>query len=111
VDFQVLKILTPTMIVGTYVGTVVLNRLPSRYILLAFGIFVLTTTLRSLRATTKPRPSWLLAIVAGLGGGVLSGAFGIGGPLYALYVSSRMDAKKVSHSLGTLIAWRQQRAL
>ena len=103
VDFQVLKILTPTMIVGAYVGTVVLKTLPSRYILLAFGIFVFTTTLRSLRAKTKPRDSWLLAIVAGLGGGVLSGAFGIGGPLFALYMSSRLDAEKVSYSLGTLI--------
>ena len=103
VDFQVLKILTPTMIVGTYVGTVVLNTLPSRYVLLAFGIFVFTTTLRSLRAKTKPKDSWLLAIAAGLGGGVLSGAFGIGGPVYALYMSSRLDAEKVSYSLGTLI--------
>jgi uncharacterized membrane protein YfcA len=40
VDLQVLKILTPTMIVGTYVGTMVLNTLPSRYVLLALGIFV-----------------------------------------------------------------------
>jgi uncharacterized membrane protein YfcA len=103
VDFQVLKILIPTMIVGTYVGTVVLNTLPSRYVLLAFGIFVFTTTLRSLRAKTKPRPSWLLAIAAGFGGGVLSGAFGIGGPVYALYMSSRLDAEKLSYSLGTLI--------
>jgi uncharacterized protein len=91
------------MIVGTYVGTVVLNTLPSRYVLLALGIFVFTTTLRSLRAKTKPRDSWLLAIVAGLGGGVLSGAFGIGGPVYAIYMSSRLDAEKVSYSLGTLI--------
>jgi len=96
VDFQVLKILTPTMIVGTYVGTVVLNTLPSRYVLLALGIFIFMTTLRSLRAKTKPRDSWLLAIIAGLGGGVLSGAFG-SGPVYAL------DAEKVSYSLGTLI--------
>jgi uncharacterized protein len=103
VDFQVLKILTPTMIVGAYVGTVVLKTLPSRYILLAFGIFVFATTLRSLRAKAKPRDSWLLAIIAGLGGGVLSGAFGIGGPLFALYMSSRLDAEKVPYSLGTLI--------
>jgi uncharacterized membrane protein YfcA len=103
VDFQVLKILTPTMIVGTYVGTVFLNMLPSRYILLAFGIFVFTTTLRSLRANAKVRHSWSLAMIAGLGGGVLSGAFGIGGPLYALYMSSRLDPEKVSDSLGTLI--------
>jgi uncharacterized membrane protein YfcA len=103
VDFEVLKILTPTMLIGTYLGTVVLNTLPSRYILLAFGIFVFTTTLRSLRVKTKPRSSWWLPIVAGLGGGVLSGAFGIGGPLFALYMSSRLDAEKVSYTLGTLI--------
>jgi uncharacterized membrane protein YfcA len=103
VDFQVLKILTPTMIIGAYVGTVVLKTLPSRYILLAFGIFIFATSLRSLRAKAKPRDSWLLAIIAGLGGGVLSGAFGIGGPLFALYMSSRLDAEKVPYSLGTLI--------
>src|SRR5262245_26490206 len=103
VDFQVLKILTPTMIVGTYVGTVFLNILPARYILLAFGIFVLTSTVHSLWAKTKLRHSWWLALIAGLGGGVLSGAFGIGGPLYALYMSSRLEPEKVSYSLGTLI--------
>ena len=111
VDFQVLKILTPTMIVGTYVGTVVLNTLPSRYVLLAFGIFVFTTTLRSLRAKTKPKDSWLLAIAAGLGGGVLPTSWprrpGTQGRLRSLAERRRRDRhyrlfhrERLSHAAG-----------
>ena len=69
-------------------------KLPERALLLLLGCFVLYAGLSSLarRPGAGPlNPAW--AIPAGVVGGIFSALYGIGGPIYTIYMSRRIADK------------------
>jgi uncharacterized membrane protein YfcA len=86
-----LALLVPLMAVGTAIGIGLLLVMPARPMMLALGIFVTTYALYGLFApppTSTIGRGW--AGLAGPVGGVFSGMFGSGGPIYAMYLSRRL---------------------
>ncbi len=84
--------LIPFMMVGVALGTTVLARIESRWLLIGLGLFVLVMTGRALiasaaRAETAAK-GW--SVPAGVVGGVFSALFGTGGPIYTMYLSRRL---------------------
>ncbi|MDQ2079221.1 sulfite exporter TauE/SafE family protein [Xanthobacteraceae bacterium Astr-EGSB] len=86
-----LKVLVPLMALGTALGITLLLVVPPRPMMLALGIFVIAYALYGFLAppptsTIDRRWAWLTGPV----GGVFSGMFGSGGPIYAMYLSRRL---------------------
>jgi len=86
-----LKVLVPLMALGTALGITLLLVVPSRPMMLGLGVFVIAYALYGFLAppptsTIDRRWAWL----AGPVGGVFSGMFGSGGPIYAMYLSRRL---------------------
>lgn len=83
--------LLPFMLVGMAAGALLLANAPERWLLLGLGIYITTYAAINLMAfkvhTTTISRNW--GIVTGMAGGVTSALFGIGGPLYVIYVSRR----------------------
>ncbi|WP_432260329.1 sulfite exporter TauE/SafE family protein [Cupriavidus sp. TMH.W2] len=84
--------LIPFMMVGVALGTTVLAKVESRWLLVGLGLFVLAMTGRALltsaaRAEEVAR-GW--SVPAGVVGGVFSALFGTGGPIYTMYLSRRL---------------------
>lgn len=84
--------LLPCMVVGVALGTTVLARVDSRWLLVALGVFVLAMTARAwMAASAQAAPAargW--SVPAGVVGGVFSALFGTGGPVYTMYLSRRL---------------------
>lgn len=97
--------LMPLLLLGMVLGTFVLQRVAERGLIALLGVFVGAVALWNLlgRAGTGPvsaRWAW----PAGLAGGVFSGLFGTGGPLYTLYLARRIqDASQLRATIGALI--------
>jgi hypothetical protein len=88
---EVLRVL-PAMLVGIAAGVTLLVLLPARGMLLALGLFVLGYGLHLLTRRGAPlKLSRRWAIPAGLLGGLVGGAVGVGGPIYVIYYSGRID--------------------
>jgi uncharacterized membrane protein YfcA len=86
--------LAPLMVVGSVAGTYLLLVLPPRPMMIALGIFVVSYAAHGLisrAATDKLNGAWVLLF--GTFGGVFSAMFGSGGPIYAMYLSRRLDGK------------------
>lgn len=85
--------LGPVLLLGVFFGAVVLATVDSRWLLVLLGVFVIGVALRGLlsRAPAGPAlsPWWVLP--AGAVGGVFSGLFGTGGPIYTLYLARRLS--------------------
>lgn len=84
--------LIPFMMVGVALGTTVLAKVESRWLLVGLGLFILVMTGRALltssaRAEEVAR-GW--SVPAGVVGGVFSALFGTGGPIYTMYLSRRL---------------------
>ena len=89
-----LRRILPFMLLGLALGLALLIKLPERALLLLLGCFVLYAGLSSLarRPGVGPlNPAW--AIPAGLVGGIFSALYGIGGPIYTIYMSRRITDK------------------
>jgi uncharacterized membrane protein YfcA len=86
-----LKPIIAPMMLGLLAGVTLLVKLPARWILLALGGFIFTYGLYSLltRAQTRSYSKWW-SLPVGLSGGVISGLFGMGGPMYVIYLSGRI---------------------
>nr|WP_315593880.1 sulfite exporter TauE/SafE family protein [uncultured Cupriavidus sp.] len=84
--------LLPFMMVGVALGTTVLAKVESRWLLIALGLFVLMMTgralLKSSARTEEVARGW--SVPAGVVGGVFSALFGTGGPVYTMYLSRRL---------------------
>ena len=85
--------LIPFMTVGVVLGTTVLAKIESRWLLVGLGLFVLVMTGRALlmssaRAEEEVARGW--SVPAGVVGGVFSALFGTGGPIYTMYLSRRL---------------------
>jgi len=93
-DRAELRRILPFMLLGLALGLALLVKLPERALLLLLGCFVLYAGLSSLarRPGTGPlHPAW--AIPAGVVGGIFSALYGIGGPIYTIYMSRRIADK------------------
>lgn len=97
--------LLPLLLVGMLLGLLVLERVAERGLIALLGAFVGAVALWNLlgRAGTGPISAhW--AWPAGLAGGVFSGLFGTGGPLYTLYLARRIpDTARLRATIGTVI--------
>ncbi|WP_454752948.1 sulfite exporter TauE/SafE family protein [Cupriavidus necator] len=84
--------LVPFMMVGVALGTTVLAKVESRWLLVGLGLFVLAMTARTLMASSArmecAAKGW--SVPAGVVGGVFSALFGTGGPVYTMYLSRRL---------------------
>ncbi len=84
--------LIPFMMVGVALGTTVLAKIESRWLLVGLGLFVLVMTGRALLSSSaraeELRREW--SVPAGVLGGVFSALFGTGGPIYTMYLSRRL---------------------
>lgn len=84
--------LIPFMMLGVALGTTVLAKVESRWLLVSLGLFVLVMTGRALIASTarSEEAAKVWSVPAGVVGGVFSALFGTGGPIYTMYLSRRL---------------------
>ncbi len=85
--------LLPFMLIGIVLGVTTLVHAPERWLLLLLGVFVFGYAARKLlvRAPAEPRQiSTLWALPIGTAGGIFTALFGVGGPIYTLYVAGRV---------------------
>jgi uncharacterized membrane protein YfcA len=92
--FRELRRLLPTMLVGILAGTTILVHLPRAPALLALGIFAIAYGVYTLigpppKAAIGAGWAWPIGFV----GGVFSALFGTGGPIYIVYLASRIHDK------------------
>ena len=104
VAFDEVKPLIPFTLLGLIVGVTLLVKLPSRWVLGALGIFILVYALQSLIYHERRRDhSRWWALPSGLSGGLFGGVFGMGGPVYVMYLAGRIsDPARLRATLSTV---------
>ena len=91
-DARELLALVPFTLAGLTLGVTLLVRLPHDATVLALGLFVCVYALHVMvRRGPAPRLSRGWAAPAGIAGGVVGALFGIGGPPYVMYITSRIS--------------------
>ena len=101
-----LKRILPYMFIGFVVGVTVLVGVPDKYLRLSLGIFAAGIGLYSIRnpVMLKTISRWW-SIPAGIVGGAVATVFGAGGPLYATYMSGRLqDKNEIRSTISALIS-------
>ncbi len=105
--------LAPFMLAGIAIGVTLLLSLPSPWLLVGLGLFVLGYGLRGAlkKDGSFARMSRLWAVPLGLVGGMMSALFGTGGSFYLMYIAGRVEDKSalratISTVLGTSNAVR-----
>jgi uncharacterized membrane protein YfcA len=104
VDWREVRHLLIPMLIGIAIGLTLLVNLPRNVALLALGIFVAAYavyTLTGVREWRAIRPVW--AVPIGLIGGVFSALFGTGGPVYMVFLSSRIADKSALRATSTVM--------
>jgi uncharacterized membrane protein YfcA len=99
-----LKPIVVPMMIGLAAGVTLLVQLPARWILLALGLFIFGYGAYSLftRARAREYSKWW-SLPVGLSGGVISGLFGMGGPMYVIYLSGRIaEPARLRATLSTM---------
>jgi uncharacterized membrane protein YfcA len=98
-----LKLLIPSVIAGILAGVTLLAMLPRHATLVALGIFIVAYGVYRLfaHAPVSGISRWW-GIPTGLTGGLIGGLFGVGGPIYAAYMTARVP--DVSRMRATLAA-------
>ena len=101
-----LKRIIPFMFVGFVVGATALVKVPDEYLRPALGIFTMVIGLNSLLNPRLHRlisPWW--CVPTGVAGGAVATVFGAGGPIYATYLSGRLqDKTEIRATMGALIS-------
>jgi uncharacterized membrane protein YfcA len=101
-----LKWIIPFMFLGFVVGATALVKVPDEYLRPALGIFTMAMGLNSIvnpRLHRTISRGW--SVPAGIVGGAVATVFGAGGPIYATYLSGRMqDKTKIRATMGALIS-------
>jgi uncharacterized protein len=103
-DLRELRRLLPAVFAGIALGTTLLVRLPRGFALLALGVFVAGYGVHMLlgRHEWRPlRPAWAWPI--GICGGSFSVMFGTGGPIYMVYLASRIHDKTTLRATSSLL--------
>lgn len=91
-DRRELLVLVPFTLAGLVLGVTLLVNLPRDVTLRALGVFVCLYALYAgSRRAPLPRVRRGWAAPAGLVGGVLGALFGMGGPPYVIYLTSRLS--------------------
>jgi len=107
VEVAELKLLIPAVIVGILTGVTLLATLPKHAALVMLGVFVTAYGVYRLvtRSAARPVSRWW-GIPAGLIGGLIGGLFGVGGPIYATYMSARIhDPAKMRATLSAVFSF------
>lgn len=92
IDMSELKTIVPTMCIGIAAGVAMLSRLPGNALLPVLGIGIAAYGLYRLHQPAVKKflsPRW--GYLTGLAGGFTGGLFGVGGPIYASYLSRRTN--------------------
>jgi uncharacterized membrane protein YfcA len=99
-----LKPIIVPMMLGLAAGVTLLVQLPARWVLLALGLFIFGYGAYSLFAhASQRRYSKWWSLPVGLSGGVISGLFGMGGPMYVIYLSGRIaEPARLRATLSTM---------
>jgi len=94
-----MKRIIPFMFVGFVVGATVLVKVPDEYLRTALGVFAMAVGVYGIvnPGMTKAISAWW-SIPVGIVGGAVATVFGAGGPVYASYLSGRLDDKAVIRS-------------
>jgi len=101
-----LKPIIVPMMLGLAAGVTLLVQLPARWILLALGLFIFGYGAYSLitRARSRRYSKWW-SLPVGLSGGVISGLFGMGGPMYVVYLARRIaEPPRLRATLSTIFS-------
>ncbi len=107
VEVAELKLLIPSVIVGILSGVTLLAMLPKNAALLLLGILVTGYGIYRLltRPSGKAISRWW-GIPTGLIGGLIGGLFGVGGPIYATYMSVRIhDPARMRATLSAVFSF------
>ncbi len=100
------KRIVPFMFVGFVVGVTALVKVPDAYLRPALGIFTMAIGLNSILNPRLRRiisPWWCIPV--GIAGGAVATVFGAGGPIYATYLSGRLqDKSQIRATMGALIS-------
>ena len=101
-----LKRIVPFMFVGIALGATVLVHAPEKLLLFSLGIFVFAYAAYSMMAPVQAGPigpAW--AAPLGTLGGLFSTLFGTGGPMFVIYLASRVhDKSALRATMTTMIA-------
>jgi len=93
-NYPELIALLPTLFIGLIAGTMFLSYLPERILLLALGLLIGSYGIYSLlKSGQADRLSRLAALPFGFLSGLLSAAFGTGGPVSVIYLAGRIREK------------------
>jgi uncharacterized membrane protein YfcA len=106
VSKEELKRIIPFMFVGFVVGVTMLVRVPDAYLRAALGLFAAAIGIHSIVNPTLHRKiSRWWSVPAGIIGGAVATVFGAGGPIYATYLSGRLDDKtRIRSTMSALIS-------
>lgn len=106
VAFGELKKIIPFMFVGFVVGTTALVKVPDGYLRPALAVFTIVIGVNSIvnpRLHRRISAWWVLP--TGIVGGAVATVFGAGGPIYATYLSGRLqDKTEIRSTLSALIS-------
>lgn len=98
--------LLPFAVIGIVLGVTVLVHAPERWLLLALGLFV--AGYAGWKLLVRPGPvrqiasAW--AAPVGTAGGVFTALFGVGGPIYTLYLAGRIhDKQALRATMSTMV--------
>lgn len=107
VETAELKILIPAVIIGILTGVTLLAMLPRHATLVSLGVFITGYGLYRLasRAPVSGISRWW-GVPTGLFGGLIGGLFGVGGPIYAAYMTARIaDASRMRATLAAVFTF------
>ena len=101
-----LKRIVPIMFLGFVVGATALVKVPDEYLRPALAVFTMAIGLNSIlnpRLNRMISPWWCLP--TGIVGGAVATVFGAGGPIYATYLSGRLqDKTEIRATMSALIS-------
>ncbi len=99
-------LVVPFLFVGIALGATVLVNAPTKWLMLGLGVFVLCYVAHSILIRVGAKPiGRIWAAPLGTLGGVFSALFGTGGPVYAIYLTRRLEDKSVLRAtMGTVVS-------
>jgi uncharacterized membrane protein YfcA len=93
-DRKELLLFYPATAIGSLIGAALLFHVPTRAMMFTLGVFIIAYACWSFfvpQSTARIGRIW--AIPIGTAGGVSSGLFGMGGAIYSMYISRRLQTR------------------
>lgn len=106
VSREELRRILPLSFVGILLGVLFLVKLPQEWLRGALGVFAIAVGVNGIVNPVLAKAiSRFWSIPTGLAGGAASALFGAGGPIYATYLSGRLDDKsRIRATVSTIIS-------